>query len=359
MSKTRADDTLIAYNKNGKEAAQGAAGTEEVVVTGLTPATKYAEGNFEVAYVDKDGSSPKVKVPAFETKPQLVESFTVNPGNVAGHIGDSVDINVATLSPNDATDKIIKVTSKDPAIATIAWNDSAKTFQAHLIKAGTTELDWVSEDGNAHVVQPVKVDPVLMTSFTLNPAAISGVEGSKVNVSVASINPGNATDNNTKVTSKDPAIATIAWNDSAKTFQAHLIKAGTTEFDWVSEDGNAHVVQPVKVDPVLMSNFTLNPAAISGVEGSNVNIGVATFNPGNATDKVVKGTSKNPAIATIDWNNDAKSFQAHLIKAGTTELDWVSEDGNAHVVQPVTVTAKPAPTQPAPAKPASAAPAGK
>ncbi|POH18756.1 hypothetical protein [Fructilactobacillus sanfranciscensis] len=269
MSKTRADDTLIAYNKNGKEVAQGATGTEEVVVTGLTPATKYAEGNFEVAYVDKDGSSPKVKVPAFETKPQLVESFTVNPGNVAGHIGDNVDINVATLSPNDATDKVVKVTSKDPAIANIAWNDSAKSFQAHLVKAGTTE------------------------------------------------------------------------------------------FDWVSEDGNASVKQAVKVDPVLMSNFTLNPEAISGVEGSNVNVGVATLNPANTTDKVVKGTSKNPDIATIDWNNDAKSFQAHLIKAGTTELDWVSEDGNAHVVQPVTVTAKPAPAQPAPAKPASAAPAGK
>ena len=102
-----------------------------------------------------------------------------------------------------------------------------------------------------------------------------------------------------------------------------------------------------------MSNFTLNPEAISGVEGSNVNVAVATLSPGNATDKVVKVTSKDPTIATIDWNNDAKSYQVHLIKVGTTELDWVSEDGNAHVKQTVTVNAKPAPAQPAPAKPAA------
>ena len=353
MSKTRADDSLIAYNKNGKEVAQGTIGTGEVTVGNLTPATSYAEGDFQVAFADKDGVSQKVAVPEFVTKPQLIESFTLSQGDIVGHIGDNLDIKVATLSPDDATNKIIKVTSKDPAIANIAWNDNVKTFQANLIKAGTTEFDWVSEDGNAHVVQPVKVDPVLMSNFTLNPEAISGVEGSNVNIGVAAFNPGNTTDKVVKGTSKNPDIATIDWNNDAKSFQAHLIKAGTTELDWVSEDGNAHVKQAVKVDPVLMSNFTLNPEAISGVEGSNVNVAVATLSPGNATDKVVKVTSKDPTIATIDWNNDAKSYQVHLIKVGTTELDWVSEDGNAHVKQTVTVNAKPAPAQPAPAKPAA------
>lgn len=157
MSEAHTDDTLIVYDKSGKKVAQGTVGEGEVTIDNLTPATSYAEGDFQVAFSDKDGISDKVAVPAFVTKPQLIESFTLSPDNVAGNIGDNLDIKVATISPDDATDKIVKVTSKDPTVADVAWNDSAKTFQAHLIKAGTTEFDWVSEDGNAHVVQSVAV----------------------------------------------------------------------------------------------------------------------------------------------------------------------------------------------------------
>lgn len=156
MSETRTDDTLIAYDKNGQEVAQGT--TSEVVIDNLTPATSYAEGDFQVAFANNSGVSQKVAVPAFVTEPQLVESFTLNPEVVSGVEGSNVDISVATIDPADATDKNTKVTSKDPSIATIAWNDDAKTYQANLIKAGTTEFDWVSEDGNASVKQAVTVE---------------------------------------------------------------------------------------------------------------------------------------------------------------------------------------------------------
>lgn len=156
MSETRTDDTLIAYDKNGQEVAQGTTG--EVVIDNLTPATSYAEGDFQVAFANNNGVSQKVAVPAFVTEPQLVESFTLNPEAVSGVEGSNVDISVATVEPADATNKNTKVTSKDPSIATIAWNDDAKTYQANLIKAGTTEFDWVSEDGNASVKQAVTVE---------------------------------------------------------------------------------------------------------------------------------------------------------------------------------------------------------
>lgn len=156
MSETRTDDTLIAYDKNGQEVAQGT--TSEVVIDNLTPATSYAEGDFQVAFANNNGVSQKVAVPAFVTEPQLVESFTLNPEAVSGVEGSNVDISVATIDPADATDKNAKVTSKDSSIATIAWNDDAKTYQANLIKAGTTEFDWVSEDGNASVKQAVIVE---------------------------------------------------------------------------------------------------------------------------------------------------------------------------------------------------------
>lgn len=143
--------------------------------------------------------------------------------------------------------------------------------------------------------------------------------------------------------------------NSVKTLQ-DATKPTTPDHDKPSGSG-----QPGKANPVLMTSFTLNPAAVSGIEGSNVNINVASINPGNVTNNGTGAISKDPAVATIAWNDNVKAFQAHLIKAGTTEFDWTSTDGNAHVVQPVTVTAKPAPAQPAPASTstteASAAPA--
>ena len=158
MSETRQDDTLITYNKAGIEVARGTVGKNDVVINSLTPATNYAKGDFQIAFSDNDGISHKIDVPAFTTKPQLVESFTLNPGDVVGHVGDNLDIKVTTLSPGDATDKVVKAVSKNPTIANIEWNDSAKTFQAHLLTVGTTEFDWTSNDGNASVKQTVKVE---------------------------------------------------------------------------------------------------------------------------------------------------------------------------------------------------------
>lgn len=181
MSETRTDDTLIAYDKNGQEVAQGTFGNGEVTIDNLTPATSYAEGDFQIAFSDKDGVSQRVAVPAFVTSPQLIESFTLNPEAVSGVEGSNVDISVATIDPADATDKNTKVTSKDPTIATIAWNDAAKTYQANLIKAGTTEFDWVSEDGNASVKQAVTVEA------NSAPASVSSASASSAPASSSSV----------------------------------------------------------------------------------------------------------------------------------------------------------------------------
>lgn len=173
MSETHADDTLIAYKKDGQEVAQGIVGKGEVTIDNLTPATSYAEGDFQVAFSDKNGVSHMVAVPAFTTEPQLVEAFTLNPEAISGTEGSNVDIQVATIDPADATDKNTKVISKDPAIATVEWNDNVKAYQAHLIKAGTTEFDWTSEDGNASVKQAVTVEAKPAPVASTAPASTS------------------------------------------------------------------------------------------------------------------------------------------------------------------------------------------
>lgn len=155
----RTNEHLVIYGKDGQVLATGEKGVKQIDITGLTPNTDYPEGSYTVAWVKENGdTSDKINVPDFKTLAILMESFTLAPDTITGTEGDDLNVAVTNINPNDATDKIVKATSKNPTIATIEWNNDAKTYQAHLIKAGTTEFDWVSEDGNASVVQTVTVN---------------------------------------------------------------------------------------------------------------------------------------------------------------------------------------------------------
>lgn len=63
----RKDQTLVVYDENGKQLAQGKKGENSVELTGLVADTAYRPAQFYVAYVDGSNVSPKVALPAFQT----------------------------------------------------------------------------------------------------------------------------------------------------------------------------------------------------------------------------------------------------------------------------------------------------
>ena len=63
----RKDQTLVVYDENGKQLAQGKKGENSVELTGLVADTAYRPAQFYVAYVDGNNVSPKVALPAFQT----------------------------------------------------------------------------------------------------------------------------------------------------------------------------------------------------------------------------------------------------------------------------------------------------
>lgn len=68
--------------------------------------------------------------------------------------------------------------------------------------------------------------------------------------------------------------------------------------------------------------------------------------PSNPTNNRIDATSKDSSIATVQWNDAHGGYDVHLLKAGSTEIDWKSEDGGASKAQHVTVTAPPATAKP-------------
>lgn len=78
----RKDQTLVVYDENGKQLAQGNKGENSVELTGLVANTAYRPAQFYVAYVDGNNVSPKVALPAFQTlaEPAPVTSKDQNTG---------------------------------------------------------------------------------------------------------------------------------------------------------------------------------------------------------------------------------------------------------------------------------------
>lgn len=79
---------LVAYNKQGEKVATGEpveSGNATVQLTGLTPETTYAKGDYQVA-IDEDGrEGQKVDVPEFTTTATPV----AEPKNV--EVGETTD----------------------------------------------------------------------------------------------------------------------------------------------------------------------------------------------------------------------------------------------------------------------------
>ena len=157
----RSKQKLIVINKlNGETIATGDLGTKEVDINNLKAGTDYPEGTYQVAFTTEDGKqmSEKVDLAEFRTLPELMTSFALSQPEVSGKVGDSININITDIAPGDVTNNQVIPTSKDTSIATVNWDNDKKVFTIKLIKAGTTEINWVAADGGgAKVDQKVTV----------------------------------------------------------------------------------------------------------------------------------------------------------------------------------------------------------
>ena len=127
------------YNTDGEKVADNQ--PSPVKVDGLTPNTSYT--GWKIAYSGKD---EKVEVPDFKTAPRLLSSFRIDNTDVSGDVGANVTVNASYFTPADATDKTLSVAIEDDTIATITDNKD-NTYTLNLLKAGTTKVHWVANDG--------------------------------------------------------------------------------------------------------------------------------------------------------------------------------------------------------------------
>lgn len=152
---------------------------------------------------------------------------------------------VATISPEDASNKDILWTSTDETIATVS-----PTGEIKALKSGTTTITAQSIDGNYTASCQVTVF-VTVTGITLDKQELSVTEGKTLKLT-PTISPEDATNKEIKWTSSDNAVASVSTNGEVTTY-----KPGTVTITVTTTD--QHKTATCKISVTSAENIDYNP----------------------------------------------------------------------------------------------------
>ncbi len=240
-----------------------------------------------------------------------VESITLNKTELIMTEGDVEDL-IATISPDDATDKSVTWKSSDREIATVDENGKVTA-----IKAGVATIYASSSNGlTAECAVTVNPAYVEVTSVSLTNTELLMREGHTADL-IAIVRPDNATDKSITWASSDESIATVDQNGIVT-----AILRGNTTVTATSHNGiQAICYVTVVPDVVPVESIAVDPTSLE-MEVEDKFTLTATITPDEATDKTVTWRSSDRAIATVSENGEVTA-----IGAGTAVIYASSSNG--------------------------------
>ena len=217
---------------------------------------------------------------------------------------------VATVKPDNATDKTVTWTSSDPEIATVD-----ETGKVMAVKIGTATITAKAGEKTAECKVTVSI-PV--SSVELDKTTLELKPGETATL-VATVKPDDATDMTVTWTSSDASIASVDANGKVT-----AIKDGTATI--TAKAGEKTATCKVTVCSIPVTSVELNSTCF-GMDAGDTATLVATINPNNATDKTVTWTSSDPEIATVDANGKVKA-----VKVGTATITAKAGEKSAECI---------------------------
>lgn len=251
--------------------------------------TAKSVGSATISAKTNDGSNITANCQVTVT-PALVASISLNLTNAEVKEGETFQL-TATVLPDYAGNKVVSWKSSNTAVATVDINGKVTA-----IKAGNAEITATSTDGsNISAKCSVKVNPILAQSITLDKTSIEDIHGKQFQLS-ATVLPANTSNKGITWSTSNASVATV--DNGLVT----LVAAGNAVITVKTVDGsNLTATCQVKVNPILVSNITLNQASAELNIGENIQL-TATVLPENADNKNITWSSSNTDIATVDAN---------------------------------------------------------
>ena len=285
ISPSNATNKLIAWSSSNSNVA--------TVNNGVVTAKTVGTANITVTTANGKTATCVVTVKTPVPQEVAVTGVTLNKTNVSLEVGKT-DTLVATISPSNATNKLIAWSSSNSNVATV--NNGVVTAKT----VGTANITVTTANGKtATCVVTVKTpvpQEVAVTGVTLNKTNVS-LEVGKTDTLVATISPSNATNKIIAWSSSNTSIATVDANGKI-TGKA----AGTVTITAKTNNGKTAACKvTITKQEVAVTGINLNKTTASIDVGSTITL-TATISPSNATNKIIAWSSSNTSIATVDAN---------------------------------------------------------
>ncbi|MDR0691929.1 MAG: Ig-like domain-containing protein [Prevotellaceae bacterium] len=229
---------------------------------------------------------------------------------------------IATVAPENATDKSVTWSSSDETKATVS--------QEGLVTAVAVGEATITVTSNADNTKKatcvVTVDPVAVTGVSLNKVETI-LEISDTETLIATVAPDNATDKSVTWSSSDETKATVS--------QEGLVTAKATGGATITATSNADNTKKATCTVTVVSSIvnvtsvTLNKPTTSITIGATETL-IATVLPPNATDKSVTWSSSDETKATVS--------QEGLVTAKATGSATITATSNADGTKKATCT---------------------
>lgn len=224
---------------------------------------------------------------------------------------------VATISPENATDKSILYSSTNENVATVS-----ATGRIHALKAGTAVINVISADNPAVFKQAtvlVKKDHINVESVDVSETVLTVLLGSDTLLS-ATVSPADATDKSLTWESSNPTVATVDASGNV-----HAVSIGSTSITVKSVDNPSCfkvITINVEAEVHAVESVTLNEHELTIPENGSAQALTATVSPSYASNKSLSWSSSDETVAVVNAKGEVTP-----IKAGTANIIVTTVDG--------------------------------
>ena len=293
-----------------------------------------SKGTATITVTTKDGGYTATCLVTVTEKAVPVTGVTLDKDKLELPEGDAAQL-IATVLPENATNKKVIWSSSDPSTASVDQNGNVTAIATGWLWPGTATITATTEDGGyaatCKVTVTEKIIPV--TSVTLDKDKLELDKGTTAQLK-ATVLPENATYKNVTWRSSNESIATVDQNGkvTAKSVENATVTVTT-------EDGGYMAICKVtvieKVIPV--TSVSLDNDRLDLIEGGTGQL-TATVLPDDATNKNVAWKSSDESIATVDQNGNVTAKTS-----GNATITVTTEDGSKKDTCEVTITEKAVP----------------